>query len=76
MNIVFMLLVVHLKSMIDSVNDLEELLSNSNLSLRSTTFKTSKIVGYLDSVITEGSLEPLNEVTKSFLRKIQAHREI
>ena len=52
------------QGMINSVDDLKELMSNTIFSLDSTAFKTGKIVSCLDPIVTNSTLEPLNKVTK------------
>jgi hypothetical protein len=54
------------ESVINSINDLEELLTNTTFCLCSAAFKSGQEMCRLNSIASESSLKPLNEITKSY----------
>ena len=60
----------------DPIKDLEELLLNASLCLDPTALEPCQIVSRLHQVVSQGALQPLDHVCKSYRVVGQLHCEI
>ena len=59
-----------------SVEDLEELLSNSSLCLDTAAVEASKVVHRLNTIATKRALEPLEQVEESSCAEAKVQGEV
>ena len=65
-----------LNHMNDTVDDLEELLTDASLGLDTTAIQPGQVVYHLDTIVSQGTLQPLQHIEETSSVIAQVHGKV